>query len=541
MQLLFHWPTMSAVPVVLLVCAAVWSTIALDTVYVSPDDGHSCPSGSTCHNLSYYISRSETYFTSNTTIIFMNGEHQLDKQEPVMVVGADNLTLEGQGEWIAGPEENVMQSTAVINCTSGKGGFTFINSSSITIQGLTFLTCGAMLNNRIAAVVFVTNVKQFLFHQNCMQYSTGFGLYVSQCDEVKVSNCSFFDQSQIENPDEFVLCGTAAGFFWFSSSLTNNVLLEISYSNFTEFLDYCGFSHGPIYVYSQNKQMLNATFSHIMCFNNTGGIPDKWSSSCIHADLIDNSASLQITNSIFKQGHTASAIAISAKRASSFNLKLTENQFLNNSGSNLKLQCPPIASTVVIEKSQFIQTLNTKAIAPDYGIAIYDCNTVMIQNLQVQLQNVKTSVKISGSNVLQEAKLEIFNSNFSGNKNSPSSSTIYIEIHSTFSLFNCYFSNNSNALSVITVKNSRLIFSDCAISDNNMTGITTMEGGIVEFRALNKIQNNRASEGAGIKLLPNSQVSIDGILWIYDNIAYQGVGGGIYQLTNLQIPSDSIK
>ena len=55
----------------------------------------------------------------------MNGEHQLNKQEPVIVVGADNLTLEGQGEWIAGPEENIMLSTAVINCTSGFGGFTF--------------------------------------------------------------------------------------------------------------------------------------------------------------------------------------------------------------------------------------------------------------------------------------------------------------------------------------------------------------------------------------------------------------------------------
>ena len=473
----------------------------------------------------------------------MNGEHQLDKQEPVMVVGADNLTLEGQGEWIAGPEENVMQSTAVINCTSGKGGFTFINSSSITIQGLTFLTCGAMLNNRIAAVVFVTNVKQFLFHQNCMQYSTGFGLYVSQCDEVKVSNCSFFDQSQIENPDEFVLCGTAAGFFWFSSSLTNNVLLEISYSNFTEFLDYCGFSHGPIYVYSQNKQMLNATFSHIMCFNNTGGIPDKWSSSCIHADLIDNSASLQITNSIFKQGHTASAIAISAKRASSFNLKLTENQFLNNSGSNLELHCP-IESTVVIEKSQFIRTLNTKSITPDYGIAIYGCNIVKMQNLQVQLQNVRTSVKIIGSNILQNAHLRICTSNFTGNKNSPSSSTIYIEnmLNHLSYISNCYFSKNSNALSVITVKNSRLDISHCIISSNNMTGITIMESGFVEFNGWNKIQNNRANEGAGIKLLPKSRVTIgDGVLWICDNLAFQGVGGGIYQLTNLQIPSDSIK
>ena len=72
-----------------------------------------------------------------------------------------------------------------------------------------------------------------------------------------------------------------------------------------------------------------------------------------------------------------------------------------------------------------------------------------------------------------------------------------------------------------------------------MTGITVLDGGVVEFQALNKIQNNRAREGAGIRLLPNAQVVINGILWICDNIAYQRAGGGIFQINNLQIPSDS--
>ena len=319
---------MSAVPVVLLVCAAVWSTIALDTVYVSPDNGHSCPSGSTCHPLSYYISRSETYFTSNTIIIFMNGEHQLDKQEPVMVVGADNLTLEGQGEWIAGPEETVMLSTAVINCTSGKGGFTFINSSSITIKGLTFLTCGTQSYTQCIfysandvggcltpyAAIFVMNVKRFQYQQNSIQDSTsGFGLLVYQCDEVKVSSSSFFISQCPDRcgVDGFMVRGNS-GFLW--SSFTNTVLLEILYSNFTEF-SYdckCGIAHipakypcdcmhislSPILVASENKQMLNAEFSHLMCFNNTAGDV----ASCINAVFRDGSTSLQITNSIFRQG-----------------------------------------------------------------------------------------------------------------------------------------------------------------------------------------------------------------------------------------------
>ena len=39
-----------------------------------------------------------------------------------------NLTMKGQGKWpVAGPEETVVQSTVIINCTTngGGGGFSF--------------------------------------------------------------------------------------------------------------------------------------------------------------------------------------------------------------------------------------------------------------------------------------------------------------------------------------------------------------------------------------------------------------------------------
>ena len=41
-----------------------------------------------------------------------------------------------------------------------------------------------------------------------------------------------------------------------------------------------------------------------------------------------------------------------------------------------------------------------------------------------------------------------------------------------------------------------------------MTGITLREGAIVTFLTMNKIQNNKASEGAGIKLLPDAQLTV---------------------------------
>ena len=161
----------------------MWSTIAQNQVYVTPDNGHSCPLGSTCHNLSYYISQPHIYFTSNTTIIFMSGEHQLNRQEPVMVVGADNLTLEGRGDWIESPEENVMLSTAIIRCTSGNGGFAFtrvcLNHHPCR---LTFLTCGAEIYQQHNTTVCSYICRKCLFNLHSIEI---------QCKETKLDSSSW--------------------------------------------------------------------------------------------------------------------------------------------------------------------------------------------------------------------------------------------------------------------------------------------------------------------------------------------------------------
>ena len=116
--------------------------LTANVYYVTPDDaaGHeqSCPPHQICHNLSYYISQPGQYFTNDTTIIFLEGQHSFDREDLVQVNNVHNLTLKGQGEWpVAGPEETVMQSTVIINCTRGRGGFIFDTGYDITIEGLT--------------------------------------------------------------------------------------------------------------------------------------------------------------------------------------------------------------------------------------------------------------------------------------------------------------------------------------------------------------------------------------------------------------------
>ena len=123
---------MAALPVLLLLLAApLTGFMSTDVYYVTVDDELPCPPHQICHNLSYYISQPGQYFISNTTIIFLEGLHSFDREpgNPVYVSNVRNLTLKGQGQWpVAGAEETVMQSTVIINCTRGRGGFYFDTS-----------------------------------------------------------------------------------------------------------------------------------------------------------------------------------------------------------------------------------------------------------------------------------------------------------------------------------------------------------------------------------------------------------------------------
>ena len=137
---------MATLLVLLLLLAVPPTAFTANVYFVAADDaGHeqSCPSHQICRNLSYYISQPGHYFTSNTTIIFLEGQHSFDSTDLVKVNNVHNLTLKGQGQWpVAGAEETVMQSTVIINCTRGRGGFIFDTGYNITIEGLTVTNCG---------------------------------------------------------------------------------------------------------------------------------------------------------------------------------------------------------------------------------------------------------------------------------------------------------------------------------------------------------------------------------------------------------------
>ena len=124
-----------------------------NTYYVSSSTTDDCPQP--CHPLSYYITDTATYFMSNATFIFMEGEHLLDIQGLVQVAiyYTGNLTLRG---------ERVHSSTgAIIRCGSNTHGLAFGNNNALSIYGISITACG----QRKTPPLLFTNVTNLHIYQ----------------------------------------------------------------------------------------------------------------------------------------------------------------------------------------------------------------------------------------------------------------------------------------------------------------------------------------------------------------------------------------
>ena len=263
---------MAAALLVLLLLLAVPLTAftTTDVYYVTADDSEqSCPQHQICHNLSYYISQPDSFFTSDTTIIFLEGEHSFNRENLVHVSNVTNLTLKGQGQWpVAGAEETVMQSTVIINCTRGGGGFYFNTSQNINVEYLTVVNCG----KRNKTVMHFDTVVNLFFLKNSIQHITGYGLFVLNCINVLITNCSYYHSNFGPFNPKFLFGGGVGIVYDTQYSNTAGYTLELSHSNMTN----CSnggllvFGGGGISLLAQSRfGSVRVLLSHLVLSYNT--------------------------------------------------------------------------------------------------------------------------------------------------------------------------------------------------------------------------------------------------------------------------------
>ena len=127
----------SNVPFIVRVAALLLSTLSCcsaENVYcVTPTQptGTSCspcPHNSKCATLSEYAQAAKSFFTSNTTMVFLPGDHTLDMN--ITVANIPSLTMWGESSSVA---------TVVCN---GSVGLSFTCMVDFKIHSLTFTSCG---------------------------------------------------------------------------------------------------------------------------------------------------------------------------------------------------------------------------------------------------------------------------------------------------------------------------------------------------------------------------------------------------------------
>ena len=414
-----------------------------------------------------------------------------------------NLTLKGQGQWpIKGAEETVMQSTVIINCTRGRGGFIFEYSDNITVESLTVVNCGRDYQNGVFSFFLVKNI---LFLKNSIQHMMGSGLFICACkNPIVITNCSFYNPASYTSQDNSF--STVIVFLYdgpFSSE--RNYQLNLSYSNITKCRT--NGNGGGIGFNAGNEEMdeydrsFELFFNSLVLSQNTaavggGGMDFYVDTTTLFVNIVN-------TDFIDNYGHSINDISFGGT-------------------SNSHIEFHLLGSTIV----------HTGMTYSDYGVYIisHGDTTVTLRDTKMKFANLHLAGFYMKS-MSDKQYLEIYDCQF---ENSHNVSVILSVLEAPTIIENCIFSNNTGGNSVIVYIcesenfNNASYFENCVISNNNMTGITLFATKVI-FKDRNVIQNNRNTEGAGITLSLQASIEVFGELYLYKNTADERGGAILLQ------------
>ena len=156
-------------------------------VFMKPEDTQDCGGSHPCHSLSEYTSRSQCYFTSNTTVHFLPGVHLLG--ENITVRGISNLSLVGSSV------DSSQGPSATIQCSRANVGLAFVGCTNLRVRKIAIRYCGRIVprnyaydvlvwrihgggGQNIYTAVLVADVNTLVIEEARVEASTGYGLLV---------------------------------------------------------------------------------------------------------------------------------------------------------------------------------------------------------------------------------------------------------------------------------------------------------------------------------------------------------------------------
>ena len=251
-------------------------------LYVKSYNEQKCPNSSTCHTLSFYSQNPTLFFISNTTFVFMEGEHKLERS--IVITKVSQIVFKSIFEYNY-KDRSVVNPT--IKCSSDNVGLQFINISYVSLEGLTINGCSSS-----RAGISFHNISSVNIYQTIIQNTFGTGVLIDNSVFINISKCYFNNNSLgLKN------CSIEWHQLWHSVTIISNSLegvhYNISNSVFVGNLPTLG---GGLYIYTTNTMYSEVTIKGCH-FSNVVGCLD----SAANVTVVNNSGNADITvlDSIF--------------------------------------------------------------------------------------------------------------------------------------------------------------------------------------------------------------------------------------------------
>ena len=526
------WSTIFIILVAALLIGNIFYCSAENVYCVTPTASScsSCPQNIHCATLSEYAQEAGKYFTSNTTIVFLPGDHTLDTN--ITVANVAKLTMHGQ---------STSGDRATVVC-SGSVGFCFMSMVDFKIDYLAFRSC----SRRYIIASVIPDIPRAIVQVALLLQSTWYA---------ELINCSFYDNidaSLAVNDTNITLSGNIEFIHNHVLCRANNIGVggiialdsNLTFTGNTTFLDNNASCSAPSYQYSAHDLVASSggaiyTAGHtLLCFNGTNNFINN---SATYGGAIYTSNNTVIrfygTSNFINNsaGGAGGAIITSDKTVLSFNGIST---FINNSADDGGGAISTLGNTVLSFNgtSNFIN--NTAGNSGGGGAISTSDNTVLsfigntnfISNLGYWSGGAistsdNTVLNFSGTNnfinnyaewsggaiiVLKNSLISFTGtSSFINNSAGSSGGTMIISEHSVLS-FNgiTYFIRNSAVHEggpggvFYTSDNSVLSFSGVNNFTNNSAGgaggaIITSDNTVLRFSGTSNFINNSASWDGG--------------------------------------------
>ena len=441
-----------------------------------------CPHNAThCTTLTVYAREAELYFTSNTTIVFLPGDHALDTN--ITVANKTGLTMHGESS-------TGTVSTVICN---GLVGLSFMNMTNLKVSSLAFTSC-----SRYYGITPASNNAMLL---QSTQYA-------------KLVNCSFHDNlgtALVVNSTDIILAG--------NNDFIHNHCTE---SNFCV-------GGGGIAAVSSNLTFIGNT--NFMENNATYGAAGIYLMNC---GLTSTGNIRFINNSNTGCSKDTSAGAIWASSASSLHFTGT-NSFIGNS-AGYGGSCAIFAATI----THFRDFNHNSA---GYGGATFTSDNSQLSFTGTNNFNSNSAVTNGGAICASDNSEVSFagSNNFNSNLAVRNGGAIYASGSSevTFTGTN-NFNNNCAAEDggVIYAKTTLIGFSGTSNFNHNSAkhggAIYTTDNTVLNSTgASNFSSNSVVADGGAICTFDNTVLSFNGTnVFINNIVSEEGDGGAIFTMYN---------